>query len=268
VALKAIFFDQDGVIIDTERDGHRVAFNQAFREFGFPFQWDVEEYHSLLQVGGGKERMKHYLHTQGFGVAVTPQAENDLIKELHLRKTALFIELIESGRLPLRPGVHRLMKEAVDHGLILGICTTSDEKAARTIVGKILADIPFSFILAGDVVKKKKPDPEIYRLALQKTGLAPRQCLVVEDSANGIRAAKSAGIPVLATSNSYTEREDLGAADMVVTCLGDFQGDKGILRHGGQDLNYDGILTLNQLVAWHRTLLDALKNEPQRTQRT
>jgi HAD superfamily hydrolase (TIGR01509 family) len=254
VTLKAIFFDQDGVIIDTERDGHRVAFNQAFREFGFPFQWDVDEYHALLQVGGGKERMKHYLHTRGFGVPVAPDGEDDLIRKLHLRKTAIFIELIESGRLPLRPGVHRLMKEAADQGLILAICTTSDEKAARAIARKILADIPFSFILAGDVVKRKKPDPEIYTLALQKTGLTPRQCLVVEDSANGIRAAKSAGIPVLATSNPYTEREDLGAADMVVTCLGDLPGEKGILRHGGRGLNYDGLLTLSQLATWHQTL--------------
>jgi HAD superfamily hydrolase (TIGR01509 family) len=254
VALEAIFFDQDGVIIDTERDGHRVAFNQAFRESGFSFQWDVDEYHALLQVGGGKERMTHYLHTKGFGVPVAPDAEHDLIKKLHLRKTAIFIELIESGRLPLRPGVHRFMKEAADNGLKLGICTTSDEKAAQAIVRTKLADIPLSFILAGDIVKKKKPDPEIYCLALQKTGLEPRQCLVVEDSANGIRAAKSAGIPVLATSNPYTEREDLGAADMVVTCLGDFHGDHGILRQGGCGLNYDGVLTFNQLVTWHRTL--------------
>ena len=254
MALKAIFFDQDGVIIDTERDGHRAAFNQAFREFGYNFQWDVDEYHALLQVGGGKERMKHYLHTKGFGVAVPPEAENDLIKKLHLRKTAIFIELIESGRLPLRPGIHRLMKEAAARGLKLGICTTSDQQAARAIASGILHDIPFTFILAGDVVKKKKPDPEIYLLALQKTGLAPRECLVVEDSSNGIRAAKSAGIPVLATSNPYTEREDLSAADIVVTCLGDFNGEKGILRKGGRGLNYAGVLTLQQLADWHQTL--------------
>jgi HAD superfamily hydrolase (TIGR01509 family) len=254
VALKAIFFDQDGVIIDTERDGHRVAFNQTFREFGYQFAWDVEEYHALLQVGGGKERMMHYLHTKGFGVAVAPEMEQDLIKKLHLRKTAIFIELIESGRLPLRPGVHRLMKEAAEQGLKLGICTTSDEKAANAIAGKILKDIPFTFILAGDVVKKKKPDPEIYLLALRKTGLAPHECLVVEDSANGIRAGKAAGIPVLATSNLYTEREDLRAADMVVTCLGDMAGEKGMLRQGGNGLSYDGVLTLQQLTRWHQTL--------------
>jgi HAD superfamily hydrolase (TIGR01509 family) len=254
VALKAIFFDQDGVIIDTERDGHRVAFNQTFAEFGLHFQWDVEEYHRLLQVGGGKERMKHYLHTKGFGVAVPPGQEDELIRKLHLRKTAIFIELIESGRLPLRPGVHRFMKEAVEQGITLGICTTSDEKAAHAIEHQILNDIPFAFILAGDVVRRKKPDPEIYLLALQKSGLAPRECLVVEDSANGIRAAKSAGIPVLATSNPYTEREDLSAADMVVTCLGDFGGEKGTLCRGGKDLDFKGVVTLNQLIGWHGTL--------------
>jgi HAD superfamily hydrolase (TIGR01509 family) len=267
MALKAIFFDQDGVIIDTERDGHRVAFNQAFREFGFQFQWDVEEYHALLQVGGGKERMKHYLRTRGFGVAVAPEAEEDLIRRLHLRKTAIFIELLESGRLPLRPGVKRLMKEAAGEGLKLGICTTSDEKAAHAIASGMLKDIPFRFVLAGDVVRKKKPDPEIYLLALQKTGLAPSECLVVEDSANGIRAAKAAGIPVLATSNPYTEREDLTEADIVVTCLGDSEGAKGILRQGGDGLDYNGILTLKQLLDWHRTLLAARREtcpEPER----
>jgi HAD superfamily hydrolase (TIGR01509 family) len=257
VALKAMFFDQDGVIIDTERDGHRVAFNQTFREFGYAFQWDVEEYHALLQVGGGKERMKHYLHTKGFGVPVAPEAEADLIKRMHGRKTAVFIELIESGRLPLRPGVKRLMKEAAEAGVKLGICTTSDEKAAHAIATRILKEIPLAFILAGDVVKAKKPDPEIYLLALRKTGLMAKECLVVEDSANGIRAAKAAGIPVLATSNPYTEREDLSAADIVVTCLGDVGGEKGILRQGGQGLQYDGILTLRQLADWHQTLSGA-----------
>ncbi len=254
MALRGIFFDQDGVIVDTERDGHRVAFNQAFREFGYQFQWDVEEYHALLQVGGGKERMKQYLHTKGFGVSVPPEAETDLIKRLHLRKTAIFIELIESGRLPLRPGVKRLMQEAAEQGVKLGICTTSDEKAAHAIVRTLLKDIPFTFILAGDVVHRKKPDPEIYLLALQKTGLTAEECLVVEDSANGIRAAKLAGIPVLATSNPYTEREDLSEADLVVACLGDLEGEKGILRKGAAVLNYNGVLTLKHLLDWHRTL--------------
>ena len=254
MALKAIFFDQDGVIIDTERDGHRVAFNQAFREFGFSCQWAAEEYHALLQIGGGKERMKHYLHTKGFGVDIAPETEDDLIRKLHLRKTAIFIELIESGRLPLRPGVKRFMLEAVEQGVKLGICTTSDEKAANAIASRMLKDIPFAFILAGDVVRKKKPDPEIYLLALRKSGLAAGDCIVVEDSANGIRVAKSAGIRVVATCNPYTEQEDLSPADVVLTCLGDFDGEKGILVNAGHGLHFDGVLTVKQLADWHWAL--------------
>jgi len=162
--IKAIIFDQDGVIIDTERDGHRVAFNKTFKEFGFDFEWDVDYYHELLQVAGGKERMRHHLHTKGFGREVKPEEEDELIKALHKRKTEIFIELIKEGALPLRPGIKRIMKEAMNRGLKVGICTTSNEKAAHAVAYEILKDIKFDFVLAGDVVKKKKPNPEIYLL--------------------------------------------------------------------------------------------------------
>lgn len=246
--IKALIFDQDGVIIDTERDGHRVAFNQAFREFGYGFQWDVEKYHELLQVAGGKERMRHYLHTEGFGVDVKPEDEDDLIKSMHKRKTAIFIELIEGGKLPLRPGVKRLMQEANETGLTLGICTTSNQRAAQAVAYNILKDIQFDFVLAGDVVSKKKPDPEIYNLALEQTGLTPEECIVVEDSRNGVTAARAAGMHIVATTNVYTEREDLSAAHLVVTCLGDPEGEKGVLKQGGEGLHYDGVLHLAQLM--------------------
>jgi HAD superfamily hydrolase (TIGR01509 family) len=245
--IKALIFDQDGVIIDTERDGHRVAFNETFKHFGYDFQWGVEEYHDLLQVGGGKERMRHYLHTKGFGVEVQPEEEDALIKKMHKFKTTTFINLIETGKLPLRPGVKRLMQEAVEAGWILGICTTSNERAAHAVAYSILEDIPFDFVLAGDIVQNKKPDPEIYNLALEKTGLKPDQCVVIEDSKNGVSAAKSAGMYVVATTNFYTQREDLSAADMIVTCLGDPDGEKGSLTAGGEGLAYDGVLRVSQL---------------------
>jgi HAD superfamily hydrolase (TIGR01509 family) len=246
--IKALIFDQDGVIIDTERDGHRVAFNQTFKDFGYDFEWSVQEYHELLQVAGGKERMRHYLHTKGFGVEVAPEKEDELIKEMHKKKTATFVELIESGKLPLRPGVKRLMQEAMDRGLTLGICTTSNERAARAVAYNILQDIKFDFVLAGDVVSKKKPDPEIYNLALEKAGLKPDQCIVIEDSRNGVLAAKAAGMHVVATTNVYTEKEDLSDADLIVTCLGDPEGEKGELKWGGEGLDYDGVLHLDQLI--------------------
>ncbi len=243
-AIKAVFFDQDGVIIDTECDGHRVAFNQTFQDFGFDFEWSVDFYHEMLQVAGGKERMKHYFQQKGISIS------DELIKKMHKHKTDIFIELIESGKLPLRSGVKRLMKEINDAGLILGICTTSTERAARAVVRTMLSDVKFDFVLAGDVVKMKKPDPEIYQLALQKSGLQPHECLVIEDSRQGVLAAHAAGIRVVATTNPYTKNEDLSGAEIIVTALGDEGGEKGKLKKGWEGMAYDGNLRLDQLVAF------------------
>jgi len=246
--IKAVFFDQDGVIIDTERDGHRVSFNLTFKEFGFTDEWSVDYYHELLQIAGGKERMKHHLQTKGFSKPVPPDQVDDLIKEMHKRKTALFVELIESGKLPLRPGIRRFMKEAMNAGLKIGVCTTSNEQAARTVTGKILSDIKFDIVLAGDVVSRKKPDPEIYNLALSQTGLKPEEVIVVEDSKNGVLAAKAANTYVIVTTNYYTENEDVGSGDIIVTCLGDPDGEKGKLTKGDKSLKFDGVLHINQVV--------------------
>ena len=246
--LKAIFFDQDGVIIDTERDGHRVSFNETFKEFGYDVAWGVEEYHELLQISGGKERMKHYLQTRGFGKPVPPAEVDDLIARMHKRKTAMFIEMVESGRLPLRPGIHRFMQEALAAGLKLGVCTTSSEKAAHAIAYQILKDVTFEVVLAGDVVEKKKPAPDIYNLALQKTGLTPDECFVVEDSRNGVLAGKAAGMRIVATTNVYTEKEDLSPAEVIVSCLGDPGGEKAVLRKGPADVVRDGVVHVADVV--------------------
>jgi HAD superfamily hydrolase (TIGR01509 family) len=247
--IKAIFFDQDGVIIDTERDGHRVSFNMTFKEFGFSDEWSVDYYHELLQIAGGKERMKHHAQTKGFSKPIPAEELDELVKTMHKRKTALFVELIETGKLPLRPGIHRFMKEAMQAGLKIGVCTTSNEQAAKAITEKILSDIKFDILLAGDVVSKKKPDPEIYNLALSKTGLKPEEVIVVEDSKNGVLAGKAAGTHVVVTTNYYTEKEDVSGGDIIVTCLGDPDGEKGRLTKGGKGLRYDdGVLRVRQVV--------------------
>ena len=248
--IKAIFFDQDGVIIDTEKDGHRVSFNQAFKEFGYDFAWDVEKYHDLLRVSGGKERMRAYFKEEGLLADMSEEALTDHIKSLHKTKTGLFIKLIESGALPLRSGIHRFMKEGVAAGLTLGVCTTANERSANAIAKGMLGDIPFKFVLAGDVVSKKKPDPEIYLMALEKTGLDPQNCLVIEDSRVGVLAAKAAGMNVVATTNVYTEEEDLDDADIIVSCLGDPDGEKGTLKKADARLDYDGVLRVEQLIAY------------------
>ena len=244
--VRGIFFDQDGVIVDTERDGHRVAFNRAFQELGCDFQWDPGLYHQLLQISGGKERIRHYLRTTGSRAS---PAEDALVEKLHRRKTDFFLELVEAGALPLRAGVKRLMREVNRAGVILGICTTSNERAARSIIATLLRDIRVDLVLAGDVVARKKPDPEIYLRALRETGLAARECAVIEDSRNGVEAAKAAGLFVVATTNPYTENEDLSRADLVVSCLGDPDGERGNLRQGAGLPGFDGVLTLTQLQA-------------------
>jgi HAD superfamily hydrolase (TIGR01509 family) len=246
--LKAIFWDQDGVIIDTEKDGHRVAFNKMFQEFGHDFEWDVSTYGELLSISGGKERMRHYFTEKGIVLKGLPEEDAELLLTLHKKKTAIFVEMIENGILPLRTGVKRLMKEAMAAGLRLGVCTTANERSANAIAKGMLGDINLEFVLAGDVVSKKKPDPEIYLLALERSGLSPDECIVIEDSRNGILAAKAAGLRSVATTNIYTENEDLSDASIVVTSLGDPEGEKGILKQAHKAFEFDGILHVDQLI--------------------
>lgn len=218
--LKAIFFDMDGTIVDTEKDGHRVAFNEAFKQSGIAAKWDVQMYHRLLQIAGGKERMKYYFENEGKKYLPAGKSVDELVQQLHLLKTDIFISLIENGKLPLRAGIHRIMKEANANEISVAICSTSNEKAVKTIARSLLGDIKIDLILAGDIVTKKKPDPEIYLLALQKTGFSASEVLVIEDSENGLIAGKDAGMKVLVTVNEYTKNENLSRADAVVSSFG------------------------------------------------
>ncbi|UCE51498.1 MAG: HAD-IA family hydrolase [Desulfobacterales bacterium] len=248
--LKAIFWDQDGVIIDTEKDGHRVSFNNMFKEVGYDFEWDVDTYGELLKISGGKERMRHYFTEKGIILEGIPEKDAELLLTLHQKKTAIFVEMIESRKLPLRTGVHRIMREAMEAGLRMGVCTTANERSANAIAKGMLGDINLEFVLAGDVVSKKKPDPEIYLLALEKTGLTADECIVMEDSRNGILAAKAAGLRAVATTNIYTENEDLSDASIVVTSLGDPDGEKGVLKRSDKPFEFDGVLHADQLIKY------------------
>ena len=222
-ALQALIFDCDGVLVDTERDGHRVAFNRAFAAAGLATEWDLDRYGTLLATGGGKERMRRHFDETGWPV---PDGERDaLIARLHREKTDLFMEIVESGALPLRPGVARLIGAALDAGLPVAVCSTSNERAVAAVVrvlvgGALGADRAEAItIFAGDVVPRKKPDPAIYSLAAETLGLAPAACVVIEDSHIGLTAARAAGMHCVVTVSAYTGDEDFTGASRVVPDL-------------------------------------------------
>jgi HAD superfamily hydrolase (TIGR01509 family) len=228
--VTALIFDCDGVLADTERDGHLPAFNRTFEESGVPVRWSPEEYGEKLAIGGGKERMASLLtgeFVRANGLPADSGGQKALLAEWHKRKTATFKELVREGRLPGRPGIRRVIGDALSAGWTVAVASTSAEESVRAVLahaaGEEAADrIP---VFAGDVVPAKKPDPAIYDLVVRELGLDRGSTLVVEDSRNGLRSAAGAGLRCLVTVNGYTRDEDFSEATLVVSALGDPEGE-------------------------------------------
>jgi HAD superfamily hydrolase (TIGR01509 family) len=224
--MPALIFDCDGVLADTERDGHRPAFNATFEEVGLPVRWSEQEYAEKLRIGGGKERMASLL-TDEFvaanGLPSDAEGRKQLLADWHKRKTARYKAMVAEGLLPGRPGIKRIVAEATRAGWTLAVASTSAQESVSAVlehaVGTELA-AGFS-VFAGDVVSAKKPDPAIYELALSELGLAAGDAIVVEDSRNGLLAAVGAGLRCVVTVSGYTAQEDFGEAILVLSSLGD-----------------------------------------------
>ncbi len=224
--MPALIFDCDGVLADTERDGHRVAFNETFAEVGLPVRWSVEEYGVKLKISGGKERMASLL-TDDFvranDLPTDPERQKELIADWHRRKTARYKAMVSAGELPARPGIARIVNDALAAGWTLAVASTSAEESVRAVhehaVGGAAAE-RFE-VFAGDIVPAKKPDPAIYALAMQRLAIGPDDGIVIEDSRNGLLAAVGAGLRCVVTLSSYTGEEDMDEAVLVVTSLGD-----------------------------------------------
>jgi len=225
-ALQAVIFDLDGTLAETERHGHRVAYNGAFRALGLPWHWSVASYGGLLQVAGGRERLRHFMATYpADGPHPPPPAaqREALIEAIMKRKGELLAARIAAGELRPRPGVLRLLDELADAGVAVALATTAARDSADRLLPALLGAeraARFHVRIAGEDAAAKKPAPEAYTRCLEALGVPGRHCVAVEDSRNGLLAARAAGLPVVVTPSEYTRGEDFSEAQLVVDGLG------------------------------------------------
>ena len=246
--LQAVIFDVDGTLVDSERDGHRVAFNLAFEEFDLPYRWDVDEYGELLHTTGGRQRIDRYLKEQG----VDEDERARLAPALHERKTALMNRLVQEGAVEVRPGARRLLEELASQGYRLAVATTGSRGWVERLLGRLLEGVEFEVTVTGDEVENRKPDPEAFLVALERLGLEAHQTVIVEDSREGLEAAVAARIPCVVVVNGYTRDHDLSEAGLVLDGFGEPDSRAEVLSDRA-GTGCDGVLGVTTLCALNGT---------------
>jgi HAD superfamily hydrolase (TIGR01509 family) len=247
MSIQALIFDVDGTLADTE-EAHRVAFNLAFERYQLGWVWEPSQYRELLNTTGGKERMARYIDELPIGAAER-QRLHQLVPDIHAEKTRFYSSFVNDGAVPLRPGIARLLDEARSAGCRLAIASTTTavniDKLLQSTLGAGGRGL-FSVIACGDQVRAKKPAPDIYRLALRSLELPPEQAVAFEDSPNGLRAARAAGLWTVVTPNFWTEDKDFPFAPLLLPHLGDPQ--QPLRGEPGRQLRLAAWLTLPEIV--------------------
>ena len=235
MTLQALLWDVDGTLAETERDGHRVAFNQAFESLGLSWRWDEVHYGRLLAVSGGRERLLHDMSSRSDAPALSQQRET-LAVELHALKNRFYADRVAAGHVALRPGVRQAITTTTSRSNV--------EALLKTAFGGGWAE-PFDAVVCGEDVRCKKPDPEVFLLALQRLQIGPLDAIAIEDSPGGVAAARAAQVPVLVTLSSYFQQATVEAALAIGPGLGQRRGWRPALVDEGP-----GRVTLDDLLQW------------------
>ncbi len=250
MTLRALLFDLDGTLAETEAFGHRPSYNDAFRELGLSFRWSERLYKRLLARPSGKDRLHHYLRRYepelGEHAEAVGESEDAWVDHVHALKSQYFDRRLQAGEVPLRPGVARLLRAASDAGLRLAVVSNASARSIKPFLkhglGPELAE-RVSLVIGGESGLARKPSPDLYRHALAKLKLAHYECIAIEDSQIGLAAARAAGIPTVITINAETLSQDFLGAALVLTHLGDPDNDSAVVR-GHMD---EPLLTLKTL---------------------
>lgn len=231
--LKAVLWDMDGTIAESERDGHRLAFNMAFEDCGVRWRWDEAHYGELLRITGGRERLLFDMNTRAD--APTVSEREAVARAIHAKKNAFYAELVAGGAIALRGGVLALMRQCRERGVRMGIATTTSRSNVEALMsvhlGARWADW-FAVTVCGEDVQRKKPDPEVYLRALRALAIGPLEAVAIEDAPGGVAAARAADIPVVVTRSAYFVNAPIEGAVAVGPGLHDRRGWRPALLAG------------------------------------
>ncbi len=246
--LRAILWDVDGTLAETEHDGHLTAFNQAFAALQVPWRWGDARYGELLAVAGGQERLLHDMQSQPHAPAGR-QERRALAERIHGLKNTLYASIVARGGVPLRDGVRELLQDCAHAAVRLGVVTTTSRSNVDALLSTHLGpdwESGFATVICAEEAPKKKPNPQAYLLALEVLQLQPAEAVAMEDAPAGVAAAQAAGVPVIVTRSHYFDSGPVTGVLAAGPSLGRIEGWSPAADPRAARID------LAQIIQWHR----------------